>query len=419
MLKRSLQLYRKSFQGLSRSVWLLSLITLINRSGTMVIPFMTIYLTAEMHFTMAQAGWVMACFGLGSVVGSYAGGKLTDIIGYHQTCFWSLLISGALFIVLLFMDSYWEICACIFVLSIFADAFRPAMFSALAIFSVEENRTRSISLIRLAINLGFSIGPTLGGIMAATAGYQWLFIADGVTCMAAAVLFYFVIPANIEGQPDEQTAIKPKAGIKVYQDRPYMAFLGLNLLMALIFMQLIYAVPVYYKQFFLMSEGEIGLLMGMNGLIIAFLEMPMIYQLEKKRSSLFYVVIGSLLIGLGFFIFVPLGKWIGAAWISMLFLTFGEILKMPFANAFAMERSNEKNRGTYMGWYSMAFSLSMIASPVVGMQIAEHYGFSLLWILLGIFSTLAAACYWLLDRSLKKASSSNTLAVPSNMSKVH
>ena len=311
-------------------------------------------------------------------------------------------MTGVLFLVLMFMDSYYEICLCIFVLSIFADAFRPAMFSAIAIFSTVENRTRSISLIRLAINLGFAVGPALGGIMAATLGYEFLFIADGLTCIGAAIYFYYAISAHVSGEPDEVDTPESQKSTTVLQDRPYLIFLAFNLIVAIIFMQLFYAIPVYYKQHFLMGEGQIGMLMAINGLIIAIFEMPIVYLSEGKRSNLFYVVIGTFFIGLGYVIFVPFSSWIGAAWLSMILLTIGEIFKMPFANSFAMERSNEKNRGTYMGWYSTAFSLSMIFSPVMGLQIADQYSFDTLWIVLGIGSTLTALGYWLLDRSLSK-----------------
>ena len=76
--------YLNTFKGLSSEVWWLALITLINRAGTMVIPFLSLYLTKDLNFTFAQVGWVMSAFGLGSVVGSWLGGKLTDKIGYYK-----------------------------------------------------------------------------------------------------------------------------------------------------------------------------------------------------------------------------------------------------------------------------------------------------------------------------------------------
>lgn len=82
--------YINTFRGLSKEVWWLALITLINRAGTMVIPFLSLYLTKSLDFTLSDVGWIMSFFGLGSVVGSWIGGKLTDKIGYYKVMFFSL-----------------------------------------------------------------------------------------------------------------------------------------------------------------------------------------------------------------------------------------------------------------------------------------------------------------------------------------
>ena len=100
MLTHTVRLYRNSFSGLSRDIWMLSLVMLVNRAGTMVIPFMTVYLTQELHFTLAQAGYVMSSFGAGSILGALLGGRLTDKVGYYPTQFWTLFLSGLLFLAL-------------------------------------------------------------------------------------------------------------------------------------------------------------------------------------------------------------------------------------------------------------------------------------------------------------------------------
>ena len=97
--------YLNTFKGLSKEVWWLALITLINRAGTMVIPFLSLYLTEDLQFTPSNVGTIMMCFGLGSVAGSWLGGKLTDTIGYYKVMVRSLLTTGILFIGLQFLNS--------------------------------------------------------------------------------------------------------------------------------------------------------------------------------------------------------------------------------------------------------------------------------------------------------------------------
>ena len=85
------QAYLNTFRGLSKEVWWLALITLINRAGTMVIPFLSLYLTTNLHFSLDDVAWIMTAFGFGSLAGSWIGGKLTDKIGYYKLLFASFV----------------------------------------------------------------------------------------------------------------------------------------------------------------------------------------------------------------------------------------------------------------------------------------------------------------------------------------
>ena len=165
MLKKSIRIYRNSFSGLSRPVWILALVLLINRSGTMVLPFMSLYLTSELGFSFESAGWVLSSFGVGSLVGTWVGGRLADKVGYLRVQFLSLLISGGFFILLMFGETLPMLCLLTFLTSATGDAFRPANMAAVGDLANEGTRTRSIALIRLAINLGFAIGPAIGGVV--------------------------------------------------------------------------------------------------------------------------------------------------------------------------------------------------------------------------------------------------------------
>ncbi|MES1159453.1 MAG: MFS transporter, partial [Bacteroidota bacterium] len=144
MLGRTISLYTNAYSGLSRPTWLLSLVMLVNRSGTMVIPFMTIYLTQpSMGYSIGQAGLVMGIFGLGAICGGFLGGKITDHLGFYRVQLFTLTGGGLLFMLLGQVKSYPLICFCTFLLSLVNEAFRPANAAAIAHYTKEENRTRS------------------------------------------------------------------------------------------------------------------------------------------------------------------------------------------------------------------------------------------------------------------------------------
>ncbi|HMI08338.1 MAG TPA: MFS transporter, partial [Flavobacterium sp.] len=171
MLKAGLQRYFKNFHGFSREIWILAIITFINRAGTMVLPFLSKYLKEDLHFSYSRVGWVMVCFGLGSMLGSWLGGKLSDKIGFYKIMVFSLFTSGLMLLGLQFITSFGGLCVGMFLIMAVADMFRPAMFVSLGAYAKPENRTRALTLVRLAVNLGFAAGPALGGLIIMNVGY--------------------------------------------------------------------------------------------------------------------------------------------------------------------------------------------------------------------------------------------------------
>lgn len=388
MLKATAHAYRSAYSGLSRSTWLLSLIMLINRSGTMVVPFMTLYLTsAERGYSIGQAGYVVGLFGAGSLAGAWLGGRLTDKIGFYPVQLAALLGGGCLFIALGQMKSYPLICLFTFLVSLVNEAFRPANSTAIAFYSKEENRTRSYSMNRLAINLGWALGGATGGLLAQY-DYQLLFWVDGITNLLAAVLMLAFL--RKAGRPSAAVKAVKEPAPSPYQDKTYLVFIVLCSLYACCFFQLFTNGPVYFRRELHLSEPVIGLLMALNGLIIVFLEMVLIYSLEKKNRNTVYIVAGMVLTGLSFLLLVIPARGILLPVIMVVLVTFGEILAMPFMNSYWISRTHPSNRGQYAALYTMAWAVAQTIGPAGGAQIAQQFGFIALWCIIGIVPVLAA-----------------------------
>ncbi len=407
MIARTIRLYQNSFSGLSKDVWILTLIFFINRSGTMVLPFLTILMTTSKGFTLQEAGFMMSAFGMGSVVGNNLGGRLTDKFNPYPIMFWSLFISGLVFISLVFIETLIGYCLVLFVLASIADAYRPANNAALAFYSKPENYTRSFGLIRMAANLGFAAGPGLGGVIIAGFGYNALFIADGVTCLLAAFsILFFLDPKKIQEsktqkQQEEILAGKP-TGINPGRDKIFLIFVVLNFFTAIAFLQLFSTIPVFFKDIITYSETQVGLVMGFNGLLIALVEMPLVYSIENKHEKMKLVGIGAILFGLAFLPFL-MKSWLWITpWIYVFVLSFGEILNMPFSNSWVSERASASTQGRYMGVYSMSWSLAFILGPTISMYIAEHYDFSSLWLIASIISIASGFGYLALRKKARE-----------------
>ena len=360
----------------------------------MVIPFMTIYCTQKLHFTLPQAGIVMALFGAGAIVGAYLGGYFTDKFGFYVQQLASLILGGVMFIIVGFLKTYESLCIGTFILSVCNESFRPANGVAVAYYSDTKNTTRSFSLNRLAINLGWAVGGTLGGLLASI-NYNSLFWVDGCTNILAALLLLKLLPYG-------KNKIQPKkhAAQKVYKDKNYVIFIIITFFFASCFFQLFSIQPVFFKTQWNFNEAFIGVLMALNGIIIVCAEMVLVYKLEKKRMNTYFIRIGIIICGISFFCLNLLPPGHLTAIFCVALITIGEMLSMPFMNSFWIERSSEANRGQYAALYAIAWSIAQIVAPLYGSNIAADKGFNVLWWIVGVICLLAAVCILLLEHRL-------------------
>lgn len=397
MIQATIRTYKNAYSGLSRETWLLSLIMLINRSGTMVIPFMTLYLTSPaMGYSISKAGIVFGLFGAGAFSGAWLGGRLTDKIGFYPVQWIALLGGGILFILLGQMKTYPFICLFTFLLSFVNESFRPANSTAIAFYSKESNRTRSYALNRLAINLGWAVGLAVGGFLAEL-NYEYLFWVDGFTNISAAVLIWmFLKPVVIKTAPKEVKK-EVRNSVPAYRDKQFLYFILFTTIFAACFFQLFTNLPVYFRKDLHLSEGFIGFIMSINGVMIAILEMVFVYKMEGKRRNISLISLGVFFVGVSFLsLNLP-----GLTGLYVLFMisivTVGEIFAMPFMNTYWITRTQAHNRGQYAALYTMAWSAAQTLGPMGAAAIADHRGFHFLWWIVGGCCILCA----LLFRSLE------------------
>jgi len=395
------KLYVKAYAGISPPVWMLSLVLLINRSGSMVLPFLSIYLSNELGFSLGQTGIVLSMFGAGSLVGSLAGGYLTDKFGSFRVQLFSLVVGGAGFFLLFEMKTFAGLAAGFFLLTTVTDMLRPANATAVSEHALPENMVRAFSLNRMAVNLGYAIGPAVGGFLAVR-GYKLLFYVDGATCMLAGLLFFVYFynksPRRSANELSEGETAEPNTS--PYRDLRFLAFGVLTAGFAVVFFQIFNTLPIYYRDVYSLPENQIGWILGFNGLIVFLVEMPLVHALGSRFSLRRVVSIGSVLAGLSYIILTASGT-IAALYFSMAVLSISEILVMPYLTTYTVTKAGKRNRGKYLGFYSMTYSAAFIVAPLLGTYLIKVSGFDALWYSMFGLSVVVAAGFLLNMRPLK------------------
>ncbi len=329
----------------------------------------------------------MSMFGVGSMLGSYLGGRFTDKIGPYKVMLYSLFAGGSSYFILAFITDFYLLAGSVFICAVLNEALRPGNSSMIAHFAKPETYTRSFSLLRMAVNLGISIGPALAGLLAGIS-YKLLFVGDGVTNLIAGFVFIYYFQKK-KPAPHPKEKEKTKRAQSPYRDIPYLFFVLLCMFYAIAFFQIFNGIPLYYKDIYFKPEQAIGLLLGLNGLIVFIFEMATVNTIENKWEPSRLIIIGSIMLSVSFLLF-NLTHSNSILIISMVLMSFSEIFAMPFMVSHAVKRSQPETRGSYIAAYTIVWSLALIISPYISTQIITHYNFDTLWWVMGLFCLLTA-----------------------------
>lgn len=375
--------------GLPREVWALGAATLVNRMGTMALPFLVLYLTEELHHPAAAAASVLAAYGAASLLGAPLGGRLCDAVGALRVMKWSLVLSGLLLFALPLARSLGAVIALVVVWSLVGEAVRPASLTLLAELAEGEKRKPAIAMNRLAVNLGMSVGPVVGGLLA-TVSYPALFIVDGLTSILAAA----VLAATLSPRPAPHAHAHAPGHARhelpgVLRDGPVMAFLLATVLIGGVFFQHLGALPLFAVRDLGLTKPEFGLLSAVNTTLIVFLEV-WVNTSTAHWSHRLSLVSGTVLCAVGFgLIGLAGGFWGLAACVTV--WTFGEMILFPSMGNFMADAAPPARRGEYMGAYTMAFGLAFAVAPWAGTVLMESRGAPVLWASVGVLGLAAAA----------------------------
>jgi len=362
MLQSIFSRYREAYSGLPREVWLMAVALFVNRCGSMVMPFLTLFLTRERDMTDAAAGTMIGAWGLGSIVGAYAGGQLASRIGAVRTQIAALFLSAPCYLLVPLGDVWQTIALALFALGAASEAVHPANNAAISLLSSEGNRVRAFALQRLAANLGFTFGPAIGGVLAAV-DFRLVFLVDAISTAIGATMLLVFFGFRRLGELEDPAAKKPSVKSPL-RDGRFLVFMGLVFLTALVFFQFWSTYPLYLTDHYGFTKPMIGAMFAVNTVIIVIVEMVLI-DAVKQWSLLRTIGWGCCLSCLGFGI-LPWGASLGFALLAITIVTAGEMLSHPLATAYVAQRSPRGSEGAYMGWFSMTFALCAVLGPPGG-----------------------------------------------------
>jgi len=398
----------RGLRGLPREIWILFAATLVNRCGTMVLPFLVLYLTRVLAISVSHAALALTVYGIAALLTMPIAGGLTDRLGALFVMRCSLLLSGFVLFLFPLAHHFGAILAITFVFAILNESVRPPSLALVSDLVEPEQRKQAFALSRLAVNLGMSLGPAIGGILAVYS-FRFLFFADGATSILAGLVLIFAWPGTrrtkatepqwddpedlgreIEAEgPALLAAPHPAADLRAFRNRRMLYFLAALIPTQLVFFQLTSTLPVFLVRYLRLPESFYGTVFTLNTLMIVALEVPLnnaTAHWSHRRSP----TLGALLYAIGFGSFA-LASGPAGVFAAVAVWTFGEMILMPGSAAYAAEIAPAGRRGEYMGLYTMSFSFAFSVGPWLGAMLLDIHGPQILWgaaFLSGCISTL-------------------------------
>ena len=361
----------------------------------MVLPFLALYMNKTLGYSLEEAGMAVTVYGAGAFFSAPFAGRISDRFGAHRIMVVSLFLSGVMLLVLMLAPSYPFILVVTLIWSVISEAFRPASLVMITELVSPAQRKMAFSVNRLAINLGMSIGPALGGVLIIMS-YHLLFVVDSVTSILAGIVLLLApwhpsvetLPLQ---EPTTQETNRPRP-LAVFSDRNLLFFLFALIPVVIVFFQHNSSMPLYLVNDLHLSTSTYGLLFTINTGLIILLEVPLNIRMSRWSHGR-SLALGAFLSGLGFGL-MSVASDVLAVSATVVVWTFGEMILFPSAANYMADLAPPSGRGTYMGMFQMTFSLSFALSGWLGATMLEQFGGPALWVATFLAACLSALMLW-------------------------
>ncbi len=386
-----------------RTFWTLVLITFIDRvGGAMLFPFFALYLTKKFGVGMTEVGVLFAVFSLSGFISSTFGGALTDRLGRKGIVIFGLIASSFSAVAMGLVDSFEAFFVLALTVGILSDVAGPAHNAMVADILPEEKRAQGYGIIRVAFNLSVTIGPAIGGLLAARS-YLALFIADAVISLITAVLVWRYLPETKPearpGTPQESMAGTFGGYFRVLRDLPFLLFMGACVLMTLVYMNMNTTLGVYLRNVHGIPESGYGYIISLNAAMVVLFQFGITRRIEK-RPPLLMMALGTALYAIGFGLYGFVSTYV-LFLLAMVIITIGEMIVAPVGQALVAKFAPEEMRGRYMAVFGYSWGISFAIGPYLAGLILDNYDPRFLWYAAGIVGALAVMGFLGLHRRVE------------------
>ena len=383
-----------------RAFWIYNIIIFIDRlGGFMLFPFFALYLTQKYHIGMSTVGIVFAVFSISGFVGSALGGALTDRMGRRGVIIFSLILSSLSALGMGFAPTLGIFVAVSVLVGTLANIGGPAHEAVVADLLPPEKRAEGYGIIRVIFNLAVIIAPAIAGLLI-TRSYILLFIVDAVISLISAAIVLFVLP---ETKPQAHAHAKPEtmkqtfAGYgRVFKDVPFVAFIGVTIMMTLVYMNMNSTLGVFLRDRHGIPEIGYGSLISINAIIVVALQFWISRRLQKYKPLLMMAA-GSLFYAIGFAMYGVVSTYLYFV-VAMVVITIGEMIVSPFQQALVASFAPEQMRGRYMAVSGLSWGISFAIGPYLAGLILDSANPNLLWAMCGLLGVMASVGFTVLNR---------------------
>lgn len=375
--------------------WIIIISSIINQVGNMAFVFLMLYLNIYLKFSLMEASIGLAVNSLGIILGGLLGGPLADRFKASRVMIFALLANSLMLFIFFFLQNYSAILIVCVLWGFVFGLYKPATQTLVSFIIPVSLHKIGFSILRLAINLGMSVGPAMGGYLAMHS-FSSIFIINAVMNVAAAVILILGFKhITYSSELIQGTKRHIDIGFRwLKKDVVLRLFVFGFIPVSMVFFQHESTLSLFLKNQLHFSLGFYGLLFTINTLIIVFFELPLnIATLHwSARRSL---MIGSFFITAGF-----AGLYFASTQAHVIMLTIlwtiGEMVLFPAATAYAAEIAPIENRGSYISLYNTSFNMGIFLGPLLGGLVMSYTSADVLWVVCGIWGLISVVTFSLL-----------------------